>query len=231
MSAIVETIQPSLRGKTHEFFFQPEIDQKSNAFILGIKQDPLFKEINQKSSESFKGSSIKSESDKIEPLSPLAQMYFEAIARADILQSQVVTLQAQADLNAQKTGEEVVRADIAEARVVRLSGENDDLKEDLERTQRRLDSAFQNEQRLLNIIDNLRGTFSPNSNNGDSHWAVLGLDPKTAFAGLNSQQQRAVLEGAYRTRSKIFHPDNGGNEEQMKTINEAYSTLKQSIQV
>ncbi len=227
MSAIVEMIEPSLKRIILDSSIHPKVDRHLNSSVLGISH-PIFT-IDQKQPESFKKFSNKTGSFKSEQLFPLAQMHYEVVAKAESLQRQVDTLQAQADLNAQKTGEAVIRAEIAEAKVEGLSSENEVLKEDLEKTQERLDGTFQNEQRLLKIIDDLRGTTARISGKVDSSWAVLGLDPKTAFAGLSAQQRQVVLDGAYRARSKISHPDNGGNEEKMKIINAAYSSLKQSI--
>lgn len=160
---------------------------------------------------------------KGEKLSPLAEMYFEEKARADIAQ-------AQADLYTHRSGQAEIRAEIAEAKVSLQEAQNGKLTTRIEQLQRRLDSAFENEDRLLNIIGELRRvTQQKGSVSTEASWSVLGLDPSTAFVGLTPQQQQAVLDGAYRTRSKIFHPDSGGSKEAMQRVNEAYEALKTSI--
>ena len=160
---------------------------------------------------------------KDKKLNPLAQQYFEEKARAD-------TAQAQADLNAQRAGQAEIKAEMAEAEASLLETQNGELTARVEQLQSRLDSAFKNESRLLDRIDELiRGARQEGSVSTDPNWSVLGLDPKTAFVGLTQQQQQVVLDGAYRTRSKIFHPDNGGSKNAMQRVNAAYEALKASI--
>ena len=49
------------------------------------------------------------------------------------------------------------------------------------------------------------------------YYSILGV-PKNA-----SDQD---IRKAYKKQSMQHHPDRGGNEEQFKKVNEAYSTLK-----
>lgn len=69
-----------------------------------------------------------------------------------------------------------------------------------------------------------RGDKDPHDPLG--HMAALGLHPTRAFEGLNEQQIQMVIEGTYRIRAKIYHPDTGGDGERFKRIQSAYDALK-----
>lgn len=56
-----------------------------------------------------------------------------------------------------------------------------------------------------------------NNSNLDMCYRVLGLKPSAAWD---------EIERAYRQKAKQHHPDLGGDEDMMRALNEAYSTLK-----
>src|SRR5258705_3992095 len=49
-----------------------------------------------------------------------------------------------------------------------------------------------------------------------NHYRTMGVSP-------NATKRR--IEVAYRNRAKQFHPERGGDEEEMKSLNEAYAVL------
>lgn len=57
-------------------------------------------------------------------------------------------------------------------------------------------------------------------------FAALGLDPSTAFVGLTEEQILEVVNGAQKTRAKIFHPDLGGDNSKMQRVNDAADKLR-----
>lgn len=44
--------------------------------------------------------------------------------------------------------------------------------------------------------------------------------------GLSSSASWEEIEKAYRGKAKIHHPDHGGDEDTMRTLNEAYTLIK-----
>jgi len=73
-------------------------------------------------------------------------------------------------------------------------------------------------------IEELKAVKTEPLSNPD--FAVLGLDPNTAFKGFSEEEIQMVLQSAYRIRSKINHPDNGGSTVTMRAVNLAYGKLK-----
>lgn len=51
----------------------------------------------------------------------------------------------------------------------------------------------------------------------DLYFQILGLSPSASWE---------EIERAYRRKAKIHHPDHGGDEDAMRTLNEAYARLK-----
>jgi len=51
----------------------------------------------------------------------------------------------------------------------------------------------------------------------DLCYRILGLSPSASWD---------EIERAYRQKAKVHHPDHGGDEDAMRTLNEAYSRLK-----
>lgn len=51
----------------------------------------------------------------------------------------------------------------------------------------------------------------------DLCYRILGLSPSATWD---------EIERAYRQKAKIHHPDHGGDEDAMRTLNEAYSRLR-----
>lgn len=45
--------------------------------------------------------------------------------------------------------------------------------------------------------------------------------------GISRSSSWEEIERAYRTKAKIHHPDHGGDEDTMRTLNEAYHIIKQ----
>ena len=54
---------------------------------------------------------------------------------------------------------------------------------------------------------------------------VPGLGTAYAVLGLDRDASREAVSQAYRALAKRCHPDLGGDEAQMKTVNQAYSTI------
>ncbi len=52
------------------------------------------------------------------------------------------------------------------------------------------------------------------------------LDICYRLLGLSSSASWDEVEKAYRRKAKIHHPDHGGDEDTMRTLNEAYNHLK-----
>jgi len=67
---------------------------------------------------------------------------------------------------------------------------------------------------------------TPSSLDRSGHYAILGLDPRTAFNGLTEEQIQILLKSIYNGRSKIHHPDTGGSDEAMRRVNSAIDALK-----
>ena len=51
----------------------------------------------------------------------------------------------------------------------------------------------------------------------DFCYKILGLSPTASWND---------IEAAYRRKAKIHHPDKGGDEDAMRTLNDAYAELK-----
>lgn len=173
--------------------------------------------------------SIVRELFKSEKLTPLAQQYFEEKARAD-------TAQIKVDLNVQRARKAEARVMNLEAEVIRLQVANAELEKNSILDFKERQEAELKISSLLGAIRRLRQGQPQKTiyevlgqEDFNQHCAVLGLDPRTAFAGLTSPQKQAVLDGAYHTRSKIFHPDHGGSIKDMKKVNVAYDALKDLI--
>src|SRR6056300_605110 len=47
-----------------------------------------------------------------------------------------------------------------------------------------------------------------------------------SILGVSKNASEKEIRSAYKKKSMQHHPDRGGNEEQFKKVNEAYSTLK-----
>lgn len=61
------------------------------------------------------------------------------------------------------------------------------------------------------------------------NFAELGLDARTAFAGLTEDQIKTVIASAQRTRARFMHPDAGGSTSKMQKINSAADKLKDPL--
>ena len=66
--------------------------------------------------------------------------------------------------------------------------------------------------------DASRSSAAPGRNETDIFFRLLGLSPSASWE---------EIERAYRKKAKIHHPDHGGDEDAMRTLNEAYQRLKQ----
>ena len=75
--------------------------------------------------------------------------------------------------------------------------------------------------RIIRGLRELRGENpppEPESNaNLDMCYRMLGLSPSATWD---------EIEKAYRQKAKRHHPDHGGDEDTMRTLNEAYARLK-----
>jgi len=60
---------------------------------------------------------------------------------------------------------------------------------------------------------------APRGRTGDVEWCYRLL-------GVSSGASWEDIERAYRRKAKVHHPDHGGDEDAMRTLNEAYATLK-----
>ncbi len=58
---------------------------------------------------------------------------------------------------------------------------------------------------------------TPSPHDLDICYRLLGLSPSASWE---------EVEKAYRRKAKIHHPDHGGDEDTMRTLNEAYNYIK-----
>ena len=58
----------------------------------------------------------------------------------------------------------------------------------------------------------------PGQNETEIFFRLLGISPSATWD---------EIEKAYRSKAKVHHPDRGGDEDAMRTLNEAYHRLKQ----
>lgn len=74
---------------------------------------------------------------------------------------------------------------------------------------------------IIGGLRELRGerTDEPSGSPMDTDlcYRILGLSPSAPWE---------EIERAYRRKAKVHHPDHGGDEDAMRTLNEAYSRLK-----
>ena len=74
---------------------------------------------------------------------------------------------------------------------------------------------------VMQALRELRGQNTPqapmSSNEEELCYKVLGLTPSASWD---------EIEKAYRTKAKIHHPDKGGDEDAMRTLNDVYAILK-----
>lgn len=52
-------------------------------------------------------------------------------------------------------------------------------------------------------------------------WIILGIDPVTEAQLLDRELRAKAINDAYRAKARIMHPDAGGTNEQMATLNQA----------
>jgi len=64
-----------------------------------------------------------------------------------------------------------------------------------------------------------QGAPPPTSADIDLSCKMLGVSPSSSWD---------EIEKAYRRKAKIHHPDHGGDEDTMRALNDAYSTLKKA---
>ena len=62
-----------------------------------------------------------------------------------------------------------------------------------------------------------RASSGPNPSETDIFFRLLGLSPSASWD---------EIERAYRRKAKVHHPDHGGDEDAMRTLNEAYAQIK-----
>ena len=70
-------------------------------------------------------------------------------------------------------------------------------------------------------------------------FAVLGVDPpslegvRTFLEAVKRLEdwKSSDLKSAYRKLAKRHHPDTGGDEEQMKRVNQAYQTIRDDLKI
>lgn len=74
-------------------------------------------------------------------------------------------------------------------------------------------------QGLRDIRGEGRGRNDLSGEEADLCYKILGLSPSSAWP---------EIEKAYRKKAKIHHPDLGGDEDAMRTLNEVYSLLKRT---
>jgi len=60
---------------------------------------------------------------------------------------------------------------------------------------------------------------TPTPANLEICYRLLGLSPSATWE---------EIEKAYRNKAKVHHPDRGGDEDAMRTLNEAYNMLKRT---
>lgn len=78
--------------------------------------------------------------------------------------------------------------------------------------------------RVLRGLRELRGEhFDEEEMSGTS---PQDLDICYRLLGLSSSASWDEVEKAYRRKAKIHHPDHGGDEDTMRTLNEAYNYIK-----
>ncbi len=53
------------------------------------------------------------------------------------------------------------------------------------------------------------------------------LDMCYKILGISTTSTWTEIEQAYKSKAKVHHPDRGGDEDAMRTLNEAYNLLKQ----
>ena len=76
--------------------------------------------------------------------------------------------------------------------------------------------------RIMQGIRELRGEDVGRGGGGPSAdsemcYKILGLSPSASWP---------EIERAYRQKAKVHHPDHGGDEDAMRTLNDAYARLK-----
>lgn len=75
--------------------------------------------------------------------------------------------------------------------------------------------------KIIQGLRELRGTHSGNGSlspeNTEMCFKILGLSTSASWS---------EIESAYRQKAKIHHPDLGGDEDAMRTLNDAYTLLK-----
>ncbi len=77
--------------------------------------------------------------------------------------------------------------------------------------------------KIIRGLRELRGDDLP----PESSEPIGDLDMCFRMLGLSPSASWDEIERAYRNKAKIHHPDHGGDEDTMRTLNEAYNRLKE----
>jgi len=75
--------------------------------------------------------------------------------------------------------------------------------------------------KIIQGLRELRGDAT-----GQAGFPAHEADMCYKILGLSSTATWQEIERAYRQKAKIHHPDHGGDEDAMRTLNEAYTQLK-----
>jgi len=81
--------------------------------------------------------------------------------------------------------------------------------------------------KIMQAIRELRGD-APGPPPPNTPFSAREQELYTKILGVSSTATWKEIEQAYRSKAKVHHPDHGGDEDAMRTLNDAYTHLKKS---